>query len=161
MQSGWLFDVTICAAVGCGAMGGVFFAFSAFVMKALARLPAPDGIAAMQSVNVVALTPLFMTGLFGTAAICLVASVSSAFRTHAGSPYVIAGALCYLLGTILVTIVFNVPLNDRLARVDPASPEGARTWDDYLASWTQWNHVRTIAGIAAAGLFTLGLVVPG
>ncbi|MBA3620172.1 MAG: hypothetical protein M3Q39_10880 [Actinomycetota bacterium] len=30
--------MTLVAAVGCGAMGGVFFAFSAFVMDGLARL---------------------------------------------------------------------------------------------------------------------------
>ena len=53
------------------AMGGVFFAFSAFVMQALARLPPAQGIAAMQSINVAAVTPPFMVALFGTALACL------------------------------------------------------------------------------------------
>jgi uncharacterized membrane protein len=58
--------LTFVCALGCGLNGGVFFAFSAFVMPALARLPPPQGIAAMKSVNVFAVTPVFMTALFGT-----------------------------------------------------------------------------------------------
>jgi uncharacterized membrane protein len=49
----------------------------------------------------------------------------------------------------------NVPRNDALARVDPASDEGARVWAGYVASWTAWNHVRTAAAAAAAAAFTL------
>ncbi|MGE0702471.1 MAG: DUF1772 domain-containing protein [Vicinamibacterales bacterium] len=161
MPISWLDYLTLGAAVGCATMGGVFFAFSAFVMKALARLPAPDGIAAMQAINVVAITPPFMSALFGTAAVCLTVAVYSAFRTHPGAPYVIAGAVCYLLGTIVVTIVCNVPRNDALARVEPANADAARVWNDYVVSWTRWNHVRTVAGIAAAVLLTLGLVALG
>jgi uncharacterized membrane protein len=66
------FVLTFVSALGCGLMAGVFFAFSAFVMKALSRLPAAQGIAAMQSINVAAITPLFMAALFGTAVACLV-----------------------------------------------------------------------------------------
>lgn len=61
-----IFVLTLIAALGCGLMAGVFFAFSAFVMGALARLPAAQGIAAMQSINIRAVTPPFMTALFGT-----------------------------------------------------------------------------------------------
>ena len=38
--------LTLVTALGCGTIAGGIFAFSAFVMKALARLPAADGIAA-------------------------------------------------------------------------------------------------------------------
>ena len=54
--------LTLCAALGCGLMAGVFFAFSAFIMKALTRLPPRDGIAAMQSMNVAVLNPWFLGG---------------------------------------------------------------------------------------------------
>ncbi len=45
--------VGITVLLGSALVGGVFFAFSSFVMKALARVPSPEGIAAMQSINVV------------------------------------------------------------------------------------------------------------
>jgi uncharacterized membrane protein len=76
-----LFALTFVSALGCGLMAGVFFAFSAFVMKALSHLPAAQGIAAMQSINVAAITPLFMAALFGTAVGCLVLP-ESGVKTH-------------------------------------------------------------------------------
>ncbi|WP_338017020.1 anthrone oxygenase family protein [Myxacorys almedinensis] len=48
-----------------------------------------------------------------------------------------------------------MPLNDALASVKPDSPEGATLWARYLTDWTFWNHVRTIAALAAAALFTI------
>ena len=59
-MEGFLFVLTLFAALGCGVVAGVFFAFSTFVMRALARLPARQGIAAMQAINVAAVTPAFM-----------------------------------------------------------------------------------------------------
>jgi uncharacterized membrane protein len=56
-----LFALTLFAALGCGLIAGVFFAFSAFVMKALGRLPPAEGIAAMQSINIAVINPVFLT----------------------------------------------------------------------------------------------------
>ena len=64
-MNSYLFVLTLLAALGCAMMAGVFFAFSAFVMKALARLPAQQGIGAMQAINVAAVTFAFMVTLFG------------------------------------------------------------------------------------------------
>lgn len=153
-----IFVLTLVSALGCGLIGGAFFAFSTFVMKALARLPAAQGIAAMQSINVVVINPMFMTAMFGTGVACLMLAVSSFFRWHKpGAAYLLAGSLLYLVGTILVTIVFNVPRNDALAAVDPASAEGASLWSSYVTSWTAWNHVRTVAALVAAASFSVGL----
>ncbi len=153
-----LFTLTLIAALGCGLVGGIFFAFSTFVMKALARLPAAQGIAAMQSINITVINPLFMGAFFGTAAACVLVVVFSLLRwNEAGAAYLLSGGLVYLIGTILVTMVFNVPRNDALAAVDPSSAFGARLWDSYVTSWTAWNHVRTAAALAAAVLLTIAL----
>lgn len=143
-------------ALAAAAMGGVFFAFSSFVMGALGQMPPARGMAAMQSINVVAVTPVFMTALFGTALACLALGIDALiYWQGAGSAYQLAGALCYLLGAIVVTIVANVPLNNGLMAADPESADGARVWVRYLRVWTAWNHLRTIASLAAAGLLTL------
>ena len=68
-----------------------------------------------------------------------------------------AGALLYFIGTFLVTMVFNVPLNDALAAAAPDSADGASLWARYLGTWTVWNHVRTIAAFAGAALLTVAL----
>src|SRR5687768_3840910 len=127
-------DVLVTAtAIACAAMGGVFFAFSSFVMRALARLPPAQGIAAMQSINVVAVTPAFMTALFGTAAACVVvAAVAVTQWRGVTSAYLLSGSLSYLVGTIAVTIACNVPLNNALAAVDPNSRDAAWFWQKYV-----------------------------
>ena len=71
MTDKMLFALTLFSALGGGLMAGFFFAFSDCVMNALVRLPAAQGIAAMQSINVVAPNPLFMAGFLGTAASCV------------------------------------------------------------------------------------------
>lgn len=152
-----LFALKLFAALGCGLIAGVFFAFSTFVMSALARLQPPQGIAAMQSINITAINPLFMIALFGTAAACIYLALSSLLKWHQPSVYLLVGSLLYLVGTVGVTIAFNVPLNDALATVESSSTEGANLWVSYLTNWTFWNHVRTVAALAAATLFTIAL----
>jgi uncharacterized membrane protein len=158
MNDDLVFGLTLTTAVGCGLIGGVFFAFSTFVMAGLKRLPPAQGIAGMQSINVTAISPLFMLALFGTALGCIALAVGSvAGWGESRTVYVLVGTGLYLVGTIVVTMVFNVPRNDALAAVAPESSEGASLWATYLDSWTAWNHVRTISSLAAAVSFVLAL----
>ena len=158
MIDGVLFALALFSALGCGLIAGVFFAFSAFVMKALARLPAAQGIAAMQSINVAVLNRWFFAAFFGTAAGCVLLAVSSLLIwQEPRAAYLLAGSLLYLVGTILVTIVFNVPRNEALAAVEPDSAEGASLWTRYVAGWTAWNHVRTTAALTAAASLAFAL----
>ena len=152
------FVLTFVSALGSGLIAGFFLAFSIVVMKALGQQTPPQGIAAMQSINIVVLNPIFFTAFFGTAAACLVLIVSAFLRWQSpGAACVLVGSLVYLIGTILVTILFNVPRNNALAAVDATSVEGAKVWANYLGSWTAWNHVRTIAALAAAASFMMAL----
>jgi uncharacterized membrane protein len=144
------------SALGCGLIAGVFFAFSAFVMKALGKLAPPQGIAAMQSINVVVINRWFLTAFFGTAAVCVFALIASVLRWHEpGTQFLVLGSALYLVGAILVTMLFNVPLNNALAAVVPPTPEAARIWAAYLNTWTAWNHVRTVAALVASALFII------
>ena len=152
-----LFLLTLVALLGCALMSGAFFAFSTFVMKALARLPAPQGIAAMQSINVAVINPWFLTPFLGTAALCALLAASPLWRGEEANVWRIAGGLLYVAGTFLVTMAFNVPRNDALAAVDPAGPDAPRSWAAYLAVWTAWNHVRTLAALGATASLALAL----
>jgi uncharacterized membrane protein len=147
---------TLVSALGCGLIAGVFFGFSTFVMKALGNLPPPQGIAAMQSINVVVINPWFMTAFLGTGVVCLIVLIASLMRWQVPvAPYLLSGSLLYLVGTVLVTMLFNVPRNNALAAIAPNTSEAAALWASYLSSWTTWNHVRTIAALAASALFTI------
>ncbi len=148
----------LCAAIGCALTAGIFFAFSTFVMQALALQPPEPGIAAMQSINITVINPWFMTAFFGPALAGIVLTILALQQwEQPGSIYWLAGTLLYLLGTIGVTIAGNIPLNDALAIVSPNSAEGMMLWAKYLNDWTFWNHVRTVAAFLAAGMFTISL----
>ena len=75
-----LFVLTLCAALGCGLMAGVFFAFSTFIMRALARLQPARGIEAMQSINRTVINPWFLGVFLGTAAVCILLAGASLWR---------------------------------------------------------------------------------
>lgn len=153
-----LFTAVFVAALGSGLIAGVFFAFSAFVMTALARLPAAHGIAAMQSINIVVINSVFLSVFLGTAVLCAVLAAMSLVLWHRqDAAYQLAGAVLYFVGTYLVTMRFNVPRNNALAAVAAESTDSAALWTRYVAEWTAWNHVRTTAALAAMALFILAL----
>lgn len=158
MRNGFLLLLTYGAALGSSLVAGIFFAFSAFVMKALGRLPPQQGIAAMQAINIAVLNPVFLAVFFGTAGLCLLLAVMAFFRWGEDwTLLLLAGSMLYLVGTILVTIVGNVPLNDALAAAAPESVEGKELWRHYLGRWTAWNHVRTVAAFVATAFLILAL----
>jgi len=152
--------LTVLTAVGCGIAAGVFFAFSSFVMTALARIPAAQGIAAMQSINVAVINVSFMGVLFGTAGLCVArAAVAGLHWQRAGSAMALAGCVTYLLGTIGTTVAFHVPRNDALALIDPAAPEAVAAWTSYVSAWTLGNHLRTAAAVLAMALLIVSLLL--
>lgn len=153
-----LLGLRFAAALGCGLMAGLFFAFSVAMMGALARIQPSEGMAAMQSINRVILNPLFLIVFLGTALVSLLVVLTSLWRWHeAGAACMLAGAMLYLVGTFLVTMLFNVPLNNALDAATPASTDGARLWAHYLSTWTAWNHVRTITSTTATAALIAGL----
>ncbi len=150
--------LTLLAVLGSGLNGGIYFTFSTFTMAALRRLPASQGAAAMQAVNIEAVRPPFMSLFFGTALVSLAAIVLALLDlADPGSPLVIAGAASYL-ASVVITAAYNVPLNDRLAAVDPESDEGQQLWAMYQRRWTRGNHVRVVLCSLAVVLLTLSLV---
>ena len=143
-------------ALGSALVGGIFFAFSTFVMKAFARLSPEQGIAAMQEINVTVLNPWFFIAFFGTGLGSLYLVIFAVSNWSGVNEVNLAvGGMLYLVGAILVTIVFNVPLNTALAEADATRPEGLLLWRHYLRRWTFWNHVRTGATAIAATLLLL------
>jgi uncharacterized membrane protein len=141
-------------AISCGLLAGVYFAFSTFMMTSLGRIEQVRGIAAMNSINSTILGSLFMPFFSGSTLASLILAVLGLFRRgEPGAMAMLAGGLIYIAGMFLCTLLFNVPLNNALAAIDPASEAAAPVWRRYLRNWTRWNHVRTISSIAASALY--------
>lgn len=148
------------SAIGCGLLAGLYFAFSTFVMKALGRIDQAAGITAMNAINTTIVQSLFMPFFLGTTLTSLTLAITALFRwNEPGTMAMVAGGLLYVGGMFVVTMVFNVPLNDALAAVAPASAEAGSLWARYLRDWTMWNHVRTISSTVACALFIAAIAV--
>lgn len=151
-MSNFLYILTFISILGCGLIAGIFFAFSTFVMQALSRLKASKGIEAMQNINVTVLNLWFLGTFMGTAVICLILAVSTYWRWgQPGMNYLLTGSLLYIIGTFLVTVFYNVPMNNALKSMVSTSEEASDYWlYIYLTKWTFWNHVRTTAALLGA-----------
>ncbi|OWV69699.1 hypothetical protein ATY75_08495 [Rhizobium sp. N122] len=150
----------VAAAIGSGLVAGIFFAFSTFIMTAFSRIPAEQGIAAMNSINVTIVRSPFMALFVPTAILCIVIAVLALMNWRGGaSGLMLAGAALYVFASFLSTIIFNVPMNDALAKVSGGGPEVAGLWATYLRDWTWWNHVRTAASLLASVAFVRALMI--
>lgn len=156
MSSTFVNAMILISALGSALVAGVFFAFSTFIMKALGRLQPEQGIAAMQSINVTVLNPWFFAVFFGTGAGCIFLAIFALLNWSGPvAIHLAVGSMLYVVGSIVVTMVFNVPLNNALARADANHPDSVSLWRHYLHRWTFWNHVRTGGSLAAATLLVL------
>jgi uncharacterized membrane protein len=154
-----LFSATVLAVLGSGLIGGVFFGFAAFMLKAISRLPVPQAIAAMQSVTRAIKNSLFLAVFFATAALAGVLGLAALVNwSRPGSAYLLLGSLLFLGFPFGVTLLKNVPLNNRLASAKPESAEGASYWREFHARWTLWNHVRWLGAVAATTSLLVALV---
>ena len=133
-------------AISVGLMAGIYFTFSVFVMKSLDAIEAPAGMLAMQSINRIIVRtlflPIFFASSLASAALVVLALMAP---SSPGSQFTLWGSAIYFAGMFLVTVAGNVPLNNRLEATDAKGPDGPEMWSEYLAQWTRWNHVRTIA----------------
>lgn len=160
MVSPFLIAGTATAVVG-AAVGGLFYAFSTFVMRGLDRTEPVDAITAMRGINAEAQANVPFLALFvGSAVLALGVGITAAVRLQSpGAGYLLTGAVLTLLAFV-VTMAFNVPLNNALDRIDPSTvsaADAAREWQAYLAPWTLWNHVRTVAPLLGSVLILVGL----
>ncbi|MFF0228075.1 DUF1772 domain-containing protein [Streptomyces sp. NPDC004629] len=158
MIDGPYFVLIVLGVLGTGLVAGVFCGFSTFVMRGLGALPPAQGVAAMNAINVAAVTPAFMLVFAGSAVLCaMIAVVTFVLWPDGGKVELLLGSALFLFGSFGLTVVANVPRNDTLAGMEPGSPEAAAYWPTYVREWTMWNHVRTVASAAAAVAYVLAL----
>jgi uncharacterized membrane protein len=147
----YILPITVLAAVGSGLMAGLLFSFSNFVMKALTRLPPEQGMAAMQLINITIINPMFLLLFLGTAVFCVVLTLYAVSQQQSTTTVLLlVGSVLYLVGTVGVTMVFNVPLNNALAGSKAVVSVAPDVWPSYVKTWLVWNHLRAFFSFAAA-----------
>ncbi|WP_125775064.1 DUF1772 domain-containing protein [Antribacter gilvus] len=150
-----MFDVlAVLSAVMLGLSAGVFYGFSAFVIRGLRRAEDGEAGAVMNGINAEAVRPPFMVVFMGALLLPLITSVWAFAAGLPGAGWFLAATIVYAVGTFGVTVGLNVPLNNGLL----AAPDLAEGWRDYHGPWTRWNHVRAASAAVASALAVVGLL---
>lgn len=142
-------------------VAGVYFAFTTAVMPGLARTDEGTYVVSMQRINETILNPWFLTAFTGG----LVVPVAAVLLhlgpdAHARLPWIVAGAALYA-ATVVITRVFNIPLNNQLMAagdVGPATAPAVRA--AYHDRWTRSNDARTVLAVAATAALAVALAQP-
>jgi len=142
-------------------LGGVFLAFSDFIMRSLRNTSGTGGIEAMQIINREVFHWVFMVAFIGLAPISLVLLGYASFSlTGSGAILLRLAAISYLVGVFGITIARNVPLNTTLDGMDLTAESTRQFWlAVYVPDWTFWNSARTFASLLTSGLCLSGLVL--
>ncbi|MEO0342006.1 MAG: anthrone oxygenase family protein [Pseudomonadota bacterium] len=162
-MSSAFFILTHFAIIAYALVGGVFLAFSDFIMRSLALTGGHGGVEAMQAINREVFRWIFMALFIGMAPLSLFIAIYGCIWIDGvpGTLMVLAG-LFYVFGCFGVTIGFNVPMNEALAGLDVHLDATRDYWSEtYVPRWTFWNSVRTAASILSAGLLLFAVVWRG
>jgi uncharacterized membrane protein len=150
------------AMLAAGLMAGVYFAFSAFIMRAFDRLGPAHATAAMNAINDVILRSWFMPLFFGSSLLYATLAIFALFDTDLdGRWWLFAAGTIYVIGMFLCTALFNVPLNNRLAAAVNDECNNAGSWQHYMSNWTRWNHLRGLCSLVTVILSLQWLLYPG
>jgi len=124
-------------------MVGLYFAFSNTIMPSLKQFE--SGADVMAEINKVILNPVFM-GVF------MLSGIGSLYLVMTADGLLAISGAVFLIGTTLVTMMKNVPLNNQLRDSGKAREQ---VWQLYLEKWVFWNHVRTVSAVIAGLLLVI------
>jgi len=140
-------------------VGGVFSAFSEFIMSALLKAEPASGIESMQHINRDVIKTQFVAGILSIAVFSvLFALYSLAVFEGAALVTLILATLVYVPSVFLITILGNVPMNNRLDAVDHTSADAQNYWMEYGTKWTRLNHFRSVGSVLTAGLYIIAAI---
>lgn len=159
MTYDWPLYAALFLALWSAVVGGVFSAFSEFIMSALLKSEAPTGIEAMQRINRDVIRTQFVAGILLIPALSLPFALYglAAFEGIARMALIGASLVC-VSSVLLMTMLGNVPLNNRLDSLDHTSPEARAYWPEYGRKWTRLNHVRAVGSVVTAILYTVAAI---
>ena len=159
MLQDWPIYLSLFLALWSAVIGGVFSAFSEFIMSALLRTNPEGGIEAMQQINHTVIKTQFVVGILA------IAGVSIAFALYGNSAFtggarraLILAPIIYIPSVFLMTIFGNVPMNNKLESLVHTSSEAEAYWPIYGRVWTRLNHIRTLGSVATSVVYLVAAV---
>lgn len=143
-----------------GLSAGLFYSWSVSVIPGTQKVADPAYLETMQSINRAILNPAFFLIFFGS---ILFLSLSSIYEFHVNKMtfwLLLSASIFYLIGTVGVTALGNVPLNDQLDALELAKvnvKEMAEFRKYYESNWNHLHLIRTVFAVASFLLSTLAI----
>ena len=131
---------------------GLYFGYSVSVNGGLHRLNDSEYVKAMQSINVVIQNPIFFVSFIGPLLLLPLATFLQRDANSIKFPLLLASSVLYIAGSFGLTMVANVPINQRLAKLDVTNASGneiAQARAGFEKPWNRLHTIRTLASIAA------------
>ena len=122
----------------------------ATVQLGLAQVDDLTYVRTVQAINATIRNPAFAVMFFGCVpAIAIAWATNRRADRRTALALATGGVLC--AAVVVITFVFNVPLNNELATwVDPTAAQASRARADFETVWNRWNLARTILSVAGA-----------
>ena len=127
-------------------MTGIYFIFSNTIMPVLSKVE--NGALVMIAINKVILNPVFLT-LFA------VSALGALYLMIFGAGPTQLAAWVFFLGTVVVTVTRNIPMNNQLLNTENAAQLRQAQWQQYLIHWVRWNHIRSISSAVSAAILLI------
>ena len=127
-----------------GLTSGLLFIFAFAVNPGLARLSEEEYFRAMKYINIVILNPIFFLVFMGP---LITMPILTYMSWNDSSMFILIpiSTILYLLGVLLITAIKNVPLNNKLEKLNSTEFKGVFMW--YRKPWNFWHNIRTFFSI--------------
>jgi len=154
--------IQLAAVLTTGLIAGLFYGYDCSVIRGLGNLPDDQYVSAFQSINKAILNPYFFTGFMG-ALVLLPAATLTSLKSDSMTPFflLLTATLIYAAGVFGVTVIGNVPLNEKLEQFDTLRSNSTATAlarRQFEATWNTWHRIRTIASIVCFALALASLI---
>lgn len=143
-----------------GLCAGLFYAWSVSVIPGTQRIDDLSYLKSMQSINREILNPAFFLVFFGS----LIALVCTTYFTYSvstkGFVFLLIATLTYLIGTIGVTGMGNVPLNNELEALnltELSTKDMAQFRQHYESRWNKLHTYRMLFSVLSFIMTLLAL----
>ncbi|MBT33515.1 MAG: hypothetical protein CMO01_27950 [Thalassobius sp.] len=148
----------IIAIVLTGLSAGLFYAWEVSVIPGTKRIGNLAYVETMQAINRAIINPAFMLIFLGS----LVAQTIGTFQYRSTNLFwfLLTATVTYFVGTILVTALGNVPLNDALDTIsikELSKTQIASERTHYELRWNRLHTIRTVFSVLSFILMIVGL----
>ena len=145
-----------------GLSAGLFYAWTVSVIPGTKMVKDVTYLETMQSINKAILNPAFFLIFFGSLVLLSIASIYEFNANKLAFGFILGSSITYLVGTIGVTGLGNVPLNDQLEVlkiVEMGSEKITEFRKYYESNWNRLHLIRTVFAVISFILAVLALIM--